>query len=259
MLTWRDNPAIPLAESEHHYRTVHTAKALASMGERPDGGPRAYVQSRVVRSVAHDFNDPVPHDAQPAFDRCVELYYDDPADAERLLGPKDQAMFDDQVNFMLVDVPGSLMVYELVEEIPLQRDFRMAEPDDRLTGTVAELLARVSARRFGDLAELLTDDAIFEVPYAGLEVRGRDDFCDTFATKVAGMFDPFTFEILATHPGRDPGNLVVEYRSTGTLTATGQPYANQYVGIFAGREGRVSLWREYFNPVALTRPADEEA
>lgn len=132
-------------------------------------------------------------------------------------------------------------------------------PDDRLTDTVAELLARVSARRFDELAELLTHDAVFEVPYAGLVVDGREAFCETFAGKVAGMFNPFHFDIVGTYPGRDPDSLVVEYRSQGTLTATGQPYANQYVGIFAGKEGRVSLWREYFNPAALTQSAEGHA
>jgi len=54
----------------------------------------------------------------------------------------------------------------------------------------------------------------------------------------------------------DPELVVVEFRSTGTFEATGLGYANRYALILRARGGRIVLYREYFNPLALVGAVD---
>jgi uncharacterized protein len=112
----------------------------------------------------------------------------------------------------------------------------------------------------GDVADLLTEDAVFDVPYADasameMPVRGREAFAATFAWVVAELFDPFLLEPIEEYLGADPEVLIVEYRSEGAIKANGSPYANRYVGVFRIRDGKIALWREYYNPEVMTRAA----
>lgn len=117
---------------------------------------------------------------------------------------------------------------------------------------IEQLFARLSAREFGALEELLDDDAVFDVAYApagtAFTVRGATAIQATFETGVATMFSRLDFEVLATYLGQDPGVIVVEYASSGVAAPTGRPYRNRYAGIFTIRAGKVALWREYHNP-----------
>lgn len=117
---------------------------------------------------------------------------------------------------------------------------------------IEHLFARLSAREFGALAELLDDDAVFDVAYApagtAFPVRGATAVQAMFEAGVATMFSRLEFAVLATYPGQDPGVIVVEYASSGVAAPTGRPYSNRYAGIFTIRNGKVALWREYHNP-----------
>lgn len=126
-------------------------------------------------------------------------------------------------------------------------------PDTR-KNTVEDLFARLSARQFGSLRELLDDDAVFDVAYMPDDasfpkpVRGAKAVQAVFETGVASMFSRLDFEILETYLGSDPGVIVVEYASSGVAAPTGRPYSNRYVGVFRIRDGRIAQWREYHNP-----------
>jgi uncharacterized protein len=117
---------------------------------------------------------------------------------------------------------------------------------------IEQLFARLSAREFGALEELLDDDAVFNVAYApagtAFTVRGATAIQAMFETGVATMFSRLDFEVLATYLGQDPGVIVVEYASSGVAAPTGRPYRNRYAGIFTIRDGKVALLREYHNP-----------
>jgi ketosteroid isomerase-like protein len=52
---------------------------------------------------------------------------------------------------------------------------------------------------------------------------------------------------IAIRPLLEPGHFVCEYSGRGT-TAAGAPYNNTYCSIAEVRDGKVVLWREYFNP-----------
>lgn len=125
---------------------------------------------------------------------------------------------------------------------------------DAREALLRDLFRRLNERRF-DIGDLLTDDAQFDVPYAHFPepVIGRAAFVRMFDEVTAGLFNPFEFTLQAFYPCTDGESIVVEYASKGMVTTTGRPYANRYAGIFRIRDGRIALWREFFNPEEFAR------
>jgi len=121
LLTWNRNPNLTEEQCEEHYLTVHTELAKKALKNGP--GLRRYVQNKVVRHTIINYNEcDTPIEAKPDFDRFVELYFDNKESMERAFNtPEIKACFDDHKNFMETDTPANLKIYEVVEEIPLER------------------------------------------------------------------------------------------------------------------------------------------
>jgi ketosteroid isomerase-like protein len=122
---------------------------------------------------------------------------------------------------------------------------------------VREVFARLSDREFEAMAELLDDDVEFDLAYAPdflpMPTRGRQAVADLVGNVIGGMFEPFRVEVVTVYPGVEPGVVVAEYRSDGTVKHNGNRYINRYVGIFRFREAKLTFWREYHNPEAATK------
>jgi uncharacterized protein (TIGR02118 family) len=119
LYAWRDHPDRTAEECEHHYRTVHMELARRAYTGVP--GFRALRYSRVRRHFVNDHNRPEPIEAPPDMDAFVELWFDDRASLEAAFGtPELAAMFDDHVNFMAVDIPANVRIYELDETTILE-------------------------------------------------------------------------------------------------------------------------------------------
>ena len=121
----------------------------------------------------------------------------------------------------------------------------------RNVATLEKAFELLSTGRYADVGGLVTEDLLFELPYGPgrkpLEVRGRDAFVKLNAATWPA-FSRFEIGITQLHPMLDPQRLVAEYQSDGEVKATGKPYLNRYVGIFAFRDGLVCEWHEFHNP-----------
>ncbi|MCA1846364.1 MAG: nuclear transport factor 2 family protein [Actinobacteria bacterium] len=103
----------------------------------------------------------------------------------------------------------------------------------------------------GDLEAFLAcldDDLVLEIPYtdgAPTDKQGLAGLIGyllkTFATR--------TFGVDAVHPVAGADQLVIEYHSDFAAHVDGIRYTNRYVGIFDFRDGLISRWVEYANPV----------
>ncbi|MDB5448849.1 MAG: hypothetical protein JWQ97_4166 [Phenylobacterium sp.] len=129
-----------------------------------------------------------------------------------------------------------------------------AQAEERV-GLARRFLATLSAMDFDALGELVSEDAVIEFPFGsgGHTAVGRAAVVQHLRDGVTGFLKSIEFQVTAAYPGHDREVVVLEYSSQGVLQ-TGRPYANQYVAIFRIRQGRIRLFREYFNPVA-TAPA----
>jgi ketosteroid isomerase-like protein len=126
--------------------------------------------------------------------------------------------------------------------------------------TPRELFQQMQQQWFGQpsalTGDLLADDVVVEAPFAppGRPKRfeGRQQFLD-FANpqraKFAVRID--ACRTTAIHDTTDPNTIVVEYELTGTSTKTNRQATAAFIGVLMVRGGKVALWREYQNTMAM--------
>lgn len=103
---------------------------------------------------------------------------------------------------------------------------------------------------------LLADDAVIEAPFAppGRPARytSREEFLTATAAERANF--PIRFEDVrdvVVHDTADPEVIVVEYTLAGVHTGTGRRASAPFAGVLRVRDGRIALWREYQNTLAI--------
>lgn len=118
---------------------------------------------------------------------------------------------------------------------------------------VSEVIDTISSGGFERLADLVTEDLVFELPYGGdfapEPIVGRDTW-NQMQLMTFKMFTDFRLELTDVHECVDPDQLVAEYRSTAKVIRNGNDYLNRYIAVFHFREGRIAAWKEFHNPEA---------
>lgn len=126
-----------------------------------------------------------------------------------------------------------------------------------LVQLINNLFATLEIRDEQKASRLFDEHVVFEVPYAPpeapLPARGREAVLGMLIHGASAVFETIKLIPIEFYPMRDPQLLVVEYRSEGRVRNTGKTYANRYAGIFRIKDGKVILWREYFNPEIWSR------
>jgi len=105
-----------------------------------------------------------------------------------------------------------------------------------------------------DYFDLLTDDVVFEfvisVPGYPKRVEGRQNIIGLYSD-----YDSFMTVRSADNLRvyRDPAASVVvlEYEVHGESVQTGRPYNNCFASIVTIKNGKVTWWRDYLDPVAV--------
>ena len=120
--------------------------------------------------------------------------------------------------------------------------------------TAMSFLAALGRHDFDAAGLFLDDDASLELPFAGegLTVRGRQGILQFFRTSMARSTGEIEYSLERAYPSPEAGATVLEI-STRARTAEGRPYTNRLIAIFEFRRGKISLFREYFNPLPLNR------
>lgn len=119
-----------------------------------------------------------------------------------------------------------------------------------LTDIAKKLLATLGAQEFDQLSAVLDDDIVVEFPYTGSPAISGQQAAIAFFTKGLSIMRTLSFELTASYPAADGEFCVVEYTSTGETT-TGKSYSNRYISVLRIRDGKVLLFREFFNPLAM--------
>ncbi len=119
---WKRNPDKTEEECEDHYLKVHTELAKKALANVP--GFRKYVQNKVISQAINNYNDTAnPEQVEPDYDRFVEIYFDDAESLEKALDtPEMRACYKDHPNFMNTKIPRNLVIYEVLEVIPLEKN-----------------------------------------------------------------------------------------------------------------------------------------
>ena len=103
--------------------------------------------------------------------------------------------------------------------------------------------------------DLFAPDGAIELPFAGPDLPSRlngqqaiRDFSNRAAASPLRIDD---LETVAVHHTRDPEVVIVELLSRVTFATTGQRLAVRSIQVFRIRDGKILLFRDYFNPNGL--------
>jgi uncharacterized protein len=127
-----------------------------------------------------------------------------------------------------------------------------------LEAQITGLFEAISEGDLERIDSLLAPDFVFDVVYSVTFQKPLDR--DQALAVYAGMCDPesgpfssFAIDPAATRikPFADGTGAVADYRSDGVWRESGHRYRQVYVGIFEVADGRISEWREYFDPAVV--------
>ena len=132
--------------------------------------------------------------------------------------------------------------------------------------TARDLFEQLREQWFGGgtgplTGDLLADDVIVESPFAAggpSRIEGRETFL-AFANPQRAAF-PLRIDgnrVLAIHDTADPDTIVVEYELTATSTVTGRQGSSPFIAVLTARDGKVAVWREYQNTLAMRQAAGQ--
>jgi uncharacterized protein len=122
-----------------------------------------------------------------------------------------------------------------------------------MRATVETLFEAVSVADDRAARPLLADDILLELPFALPPFPSAKSGGDAVAAGIGAgsrIFASFRLTPLSFYPSPETNSIIVEAKSEGLL-AKGGTYSNQYVFIFKFANGKIVLWREYFNPLRL--------
>ena len=120
---------------------------------------------------------------------------------------------------------------------------------------VRDFLTALEEKDMTKFAGVWAEDAVLEMPYAPegfpKRVAGREDLIKHYAAwpQNSGKAD---FTSLVFHPLRDPERIFAEFKGAVEIVPTGRLYHQSYGGLFHVTNGKIKLFREYFDPAPFT-------
>ncbi|MFG2415204.1 nuclear transport factor 2 family protein [Streptomyces goshikiensis] len=106
--------------------------------------------------------------------------------------------------------------------------------------------------------DLWDENGIFEFPFAPegwpTRLEGKAAVAD-YMRGYPDHIDLHAFPEVAVHQTTAPETIVVEMRGTGRLVATDVPFDMRYIAVVTVRNGLISHYRDYWNPLALPQDA----
>jgi ketosteroid isomerase-like protein len=105
---------------------------------------------------------------------------------------------------------------------------------------------------FDTAGEHLADDAVMVLPFVEVAaVQGKSAIVHQLRNSIPQMFDRMDFAYDEWYDVRNPDVLVVEYHSECPQKGTSGTYRNRYITVFRFDDDKISLYKEYLNPMEL--------
>ena len=115
---------------------------------------------------------------------------------------------------------------------------------DFLTGLEDKDMARVNG--------VWAEDGVQEMPYAPKNfpqrVVGKEALIRQYAAWPQYSGKARFTDGIVFHPTRDPSIVITEYHGVSEIVPTGRTYDQRYIGVFHVENGKITLFREYFDP-----------
>ncbi|MEU5540440.1 nuclear transport factor 2 family protein [Streptomyces sp. NPDC020362] len=105
---------------------------------------------------------------------------------------------------------------------------------------------------------LWADDGVMEFPFAPdgwlRRLEGRRAVA-AYMRDYPDHIDLHDFPDLRIHETTDPRTIVVEMRGVGRLVQSDSPFDMTYIAVVSVRHGRITAYRDYWNPLAVLESA----
>jgi ketosteroid isomerase-like protein len=116
--------------------------------------------------------------------------------------------------------------------------------------TALRAMQCLSARDMAGLREILADDIVVEWPFAGRDIltyHGGETAIQMFSP--INIFESFQLSITDIHELPAGDTVILQGHSHGVFADSRPDYVNRYVFILTIAQGKITRWREYFNPI----------
>ena len=122
------------------------------------------------------------------------------------------------------------------------------------SATPAEVLAQrrhlILNRDIGGFVDLFAPDAVIEGPFTGppgtsMRLEGREAIREYSRRVMASPLRLEDFEVVELYQTQDPEVVIVEMRTTATVTTTGESFTATSIQILRIREGQIVLFRDF--------------
>jgi ketosteroid isomerase-like protein len=108
-------------------------------------------------------------------------------------------------------------------------------------------------------AGLWAVDGVIEFPFAPpggpQQVTGRAAIED-YLRDYPKLLDVQTIVEKTVHDTADVNVVIVEFEVAGVVVRTGKPYRMRYIAVVTARDGEISHYRDYWNPLAAAEILD---
>ncbi|MFD4460584.1 nuclear transport factor 2 family protein [Nocardia sp. NPDC058480] len=106
---------------------------------------------------------------------------------------------------------------------------------------------------------LWAEGGIMEFPFAAPgwpeRLEGKEAIA-AYMRNYPDHIDVHDFPDLRIHQTTDPETIVVEMRGIGRLVQTDAPFDMTYIAVVTVQDGRITSYRDYWNPLAVEPSAD---
>lgn len=133
----------------------------------------------------------------------------------------------------------------------------MSDEEDReaTVAIVTRYIAAINAWDFDTKRTMLDPEMVFELPYAppGFlnRIEGAENYLAFAKQAMDVVGDENLHDLVVETFASDPGEAVCFYKSDMTIQTNGNRYRNNYIGRFTVRQGRITRFAEYCDPVPL--------
>ncbi|MFH9008632.1 nuclear transport factor 2 family protein [Streptomyces afghaniensis] len=109
---------------------------------------------------------------------------------------------------------------------------------------------------------LWAEDGVMEFPFAPegwpRRLEGKEAVA-AYMRPYPDHIDLHDFPALRIHQTTDPQTIVVEMRGVGRLVETDAPFDMTYIAVVTVRDGHITSYRDYWNPLAVLEPGTDFA
>lgn len=135
-----------------------------------------------------------------------------------------------------------------------------AEVRSKAQQTFLDHLEYLSSGRTDEWLALFTEDGVLEHPYSPegypkvIDKAGLTEYIPNFPQQFDVEFKDVRFIEAA-----DPSLVIAEFRSEGTALSTGNRYDQEYISVVQTRDGLITRYVDYWNPLIFLRSLDTTA